>query len=106
MDGSRFEKCIFLAILLLFALMISPSQPYEVKERPVSTFPFKEFFMENVTQQLMSSYSCLNHDDRSRCCRCDDKCMEYGDCCIDYMYGAAWTSVVKKDVAHIANYIR
>ena len=54
-------------------------------------FPFGEFFeTQPTTIDLWSRHTCETQADRDRDCSCSDGCMQYGDCCIDYL----WTSAM------------
>ena len=55
-------------------------------------FPFEKFLkvQKNDTSNTYPSYTCNTRANKDRKCSCDENCMQYGECCIDYM----WTSAM------------
>ena len=86
----------FLALLLL-AICFNKLHGQEIGH----PFPFDEFFkiQQNGTTNTYPSYTCNTPRDVDRKCSCDENCMQYGECCIDYM----WTSAMNPQ--HLDKYL-
>ena len=65
-----------------------PFAPFNRDDSKPSTFPFHKFWNETSTKATgkftNAMYSCEEHDDGgNKCCDCSERCMDYGNCCID-----------------------
>ena len=86
----------FFAYLLL-AICFKNLRGQEIR----NLFPFDEFFkvQKNRTTNTYPTYTCNTRADVDRQCSCDENCMQYGECCIDYM----WTSAMNPQ--HLDKYL-